>query len=58
MEKFLGIFPRIGRNFSEYMSENFIGIFPKLISRNIHSKTRIFLRKNSELYLPGNFTRN
>jgi hypothetical protein len=62
MEKFLGIFPRIvrnsgiGRNFSMNMSENFLGIFPKLIPRNIH-RTPIFLRKNSELYLYGNFTR-
>jgi hypothetical protein len=56
MEKFLGIFPRIGRNFSINMSENFLGIFPKLIPRNIQSKTTIFLRTNSELY--GNFTRN
>jgi hypothetical protein len=65
MEKFLGIFPRIDRNFSDNRSEffhvnseNFLGIFPKLIPRNIHSKTPIFLRKNSELYLYGNFTRN
>jgi hypothetical protein len=55
MEKFLGIFPRIGRNFSMNMSENFLGIFSKLIPRNIHSKTQIFLRKNSELYLYGYF---
>jgi hypothetical protein len=39
MEKFLGIFPRIGRNFSENRSENFLGIFPKFVLRNIHSKT-------------------
>jgi hypothetical protein len=41
MEKFLGIFPRICRNFSMNMSENFLGIIPKLIPRNIHSKTSI-----------------
>jgi hypothetical protein len=58
MEKFLGIFPRIGRNFSMNMSGNCLGIFPKLIPRNIHSKTPISLRKNSELYLYGNFTWN
>jgi hypothetical protein len=58
MEKILGIFLRIGRNFSMKMWENFLGIFPKLILRNIHSKTPILLRKNSELYLYGNFTRN
>jgi hypothetical protein len=57
MEKFLGIFPRIGRNFSMNMWENFPGIFPKLIPRKIHSKTPIFLR-NSEVYFCGNFTRN
>jgi hypothetical protein len=39
MEKFLGI----GWNFSMNMSENFLGIIPKLIPRNIHSKTQIFL---------------
>jgi hypothetical protein len=33
------------------MSENFLGIVPKLIPRNIHSKTQISLRKNSELNL-------
>jgi hypothetical protein len=33
------------------MSENFLAIFPKLIPRNIHSKTPIFLGKNSELYI-------
>jgi hypothetical protein len=27
------------------MYENFLGIFPKLIPRSIHSKTPIFLRK-------------
>jgi hypothetical protein len=65
MEKFPGIFWRIGRNISDKRSEffheyveNFLGIFPKLIPRKIHSKTPIFLRKNSELYLYGNFTRN
>jgi DNA repair photolyase len=56
MENFLGFFPRISRNFSENMSENFLGIFPKLIPRNIHSKTPIFLRKNSELYLLWKFS--
>jgi hypothetical protein len=55
MEKFLEIFPRIGRNFSMHMSENFLGILPKLIHRNIHGKTQIFLRKNSELSLPRKF---
>jgi hypothetical protein len=46
MEKFLGIFPRIFRNFSIN------------IPRNIHSETPFFLRKNSELYCYGKFTRN
>jgi hypothetical protein len=55
MEKFLGIFPRIGRNFSMNISENFLGIFPKLIPRKIHSKTSIFLRKNSELFVRNFF---
>jgi hypothetical protein len=56
MEKFLGVFPTISRNFSMNMSENFLEIFLKLMPRNIYSKTPIFLRKNSELYLYGNFT--
>jgi hypothetical protein len=58
MEKFLGIFPRIGLNFSDNRSEFFheyVGIFPKLIPRNIHRTTQIFLRKNSELYLLWKF---
>jgi hypothetical protein len=37
------------------MTENFLGIIPKLIPRNIHSKTPISLRKNSELYLLWKF---
>jgi hypothetical protein len=45
MEKFLVNFPRIGRNFSMNMSENFLGILPKLIPRNFHSETPIFIRK-------------
>jgi hypothetical protein len=55
IEKFLGIFPRIGWNFSMNMSEHFLGIIPKLIPRNINSKTQIFLRKSSELYLLWKF---
>jgi hypothetical protein len=61
MEKYLVIFPRISRHFSENRLEFFhvnLSCFPKLIPRNIHGKTPIFLRKNSELYLYGNFTRN
>jgi hypothetical protein len=65
IEKFLRLFPRICwnfsricRNFSMHMSENFLRIFPKLITWNIQSKTPIFLRKNSELICFENFTRN
>jgi hypothetical protein len=56
MEKFLGIFSRIGRNCSKNMSENFLGIFPKLILRNIHSKTTILLGTNAEC--TPNFSHN
>jgi hypothetical protein len=38
-----------------YPSENYLRIFPKLIPRNIHSKTPIFLRKNSCLYFLWTF---
>jgi hypothetical protein len=36
LEKFLGIFPRTCQNFPMNMSENFLGIFAKLIPWNIH----------------------
>jgi hypothetical protein len=66
MEKFLGIFSKIGRNFSDNRSEFFheyVGKFPRNFSqvdfpRNILSKTPIFLRKNPSYICYGNFTRN